>query len=193
MFREDSVELRPRSRADGRRNRELVLGVASRLFVENGPDVPFTEIAKKAGVGVGTVYRHFPTREELISAAYASELDAVCQAAAELLGQMPPAAALRAWMGRFIDYMTMKIGLTAAIQSVVAAGGNPYARSRERLDKALGALLAAMVATGEARPEVLADDVLMTLSGIAMAAGTPEQRDQAERMVDLLVAGIVVR
>jgi AcrR family transcriptional regulator len=187
------VEVRARSRADGRRNRELVLNVATQLFVENGPDVPFTEIAKKAGVGVGTVYRHFPTREELISAAYASELDAVCDAAGELLNQMPPAAALRAWMGRFIDYMTMKIGMSAAIRVVVAAGGNPYARSRERLDNALGALLAAAVADGSARPEVQADDVLLTLAGIAMAAGAPEQREQADRMVDLLIAGTVVR
>jgi AcrR family transcriptional regulator len=180
-------------RADGRRNRELVLRVASQLFVENGPDVPFTEIAKKAGVGVGTVYRHFPTREELISAAYASELDAVCAAAGELLDQMPPAAALRDWMGRFVDFMTVKIGMTAAIRVVVAAGGKPNVRGRERLDEALGALLAAAVADGSARPGVQADDVLVTLGGIAMAAGAPEQRDQAGRMVDLLIAGILVR
>ena len=187
------MEVRPRSRADGRRNRELVLSVASKLFVERGPDVPFTDIARQAGVGVGTVYRHFPTREELISAAYASELDAVCQAAGELLAQLPPVAALRKWMNRFIDYMTTKIGLTDAIRVVVSAGGNPYARSRERLDEALGALLAAAVAVGEARPEVEADDVLMTLSGIAMAANGSERPDQADRMVELLVAGILVR
>jgi AcrR family transcriptional regulator len=186
------VDVQPKSRADGRRNRELVLGVASQLFVERGPDVPFTEIARRAGVGVGTVYRHFPTREELITAAYASELDAVCEAAGELLAQMPPEAALRAWTSRFIDYMTTKIGLTEAIRVVVAAGGNTYARSRERLDEALGALLAAAVAAGSARPEVQADDVLMTLSGIAMAAGAPDQREQADRMVDLLIAGVLV-
>jgi AcrR family transcriptional regulator len=117
----DTARRRPRS--DGQRNRTRLLAAASKLFVERGPDAPFTEIAREAGVGVGTIYRHFPTREALIEAAYRSELDAVCDAAAELLGEMPPEAALRAWMDRFIDYMTTKIGLTEAIRAVVAAGG----------------------------------------------------------------------
>jgi AcrR family transcriptional regulator len=181
---------RRRPRADGERNRARLLSAALKLFVERGPDAPFTEIAREAGVGVGTIYRHFPTREALIEAAYRSELDAVCAAAAELLAEMPPEQALRIWMDRFIDYMTTKIGLTDAIRAVVAAGGNPFARSRERLDGALGALLAATAAVGSTRPEVDADDVVMSLSGIAMAAGAPEQREQASRMIDLLFQGM---
>ncbi|MFB7499071.1 TetR/AcrR family transcriptional regulator [Streptomyces sp. NPDC056161] len=177
-------------RADAQRNRARLLAAASELFVERGPDAPYIEIAKRAGVGVGTIYRHFPTREELIEAAYRSELDAVCAAADCLLRSLPPERALRAWMDRFIDYMTMKVGLGDAIRAVVAAGGNPFVHSRERLNAALAALLAATAAAGLTRPEVPADDVLMSLSGIAMAAGAPEQRKQAARMIDLLCRGL---
>jgi AcrR family transcriptional regulator len=177
-------------RADARRNRERLLASASRLFAERGPDVPYTEIAKDAGVGVGTIYRHFPTRESLIEAAYRSELDAVCDAAAELARTLGAGQALRAWMDRFVDYMTTKLGMSDAIRAVISAGGDPYAHSRERLDDALGKLLQAAAAAGQTRPDINADDVLMTLSGIAMAAGRPDQRTQAGRMLDLLFEGL---
>jgi len=177
-------------RSDARRNRERLLATASRLFAEHGPDVPFTEIARDAGVGVGTIYRHFPTREELIEAAYRSELDAVCDAAAELALALPAGHALRPWMDRFIDYMTTKIGMSEAIRAVISAGRDPYAHSRERLDAALGTLLEAAAEAGQTRPGINPDDVLMTLSGIAMAAGQPDQREQAGRMLDLLFEGL---
>jgi AcrR family transcriptional regulator len=177
-------------RADARRNRERLLASASRLFVERGPEVPYVEIAKDAGVGVGTIYRHFPTREALIEAAYRNELDAVCDAAAELLRVLPAEKALRTWMDRFIDYMTTKIGMGEAIRAVVSAGGNPYAHSRERLDTALDILVGATTEAGCTRTGINVDDVLMTLSGIAMAAGEPDQREQAGRMLDLLFEGL---
>lgn len=177
-------------RADARRNRERLLVSASRLFVERGPEVPFAEIAKDAGVGVGTIYRHFPTREALIEAAYRSELDAVCAAAPELLRTLPPERALRTWMDRFIDYMTTKIGMSEAIRAVISAGGDPYAQSRDRLDAALDVLVTATTEAGRTRAGVNVDDVLMTLSGIAMAASGPGQREQAGRMLDLLLDGL---
>jgi AcrR family transcriptional regulator len=177
-------------RADARRNRERLLASASRLFVERGPEVPYVEIAREAGVGVGTIYRHFPTREALIEAAYRSELDAVCDAAAELVRTLPAEKALRTWMDRFIDYMTTKIGMGEAIRAVVSAGGNPYAHSRERLDAALGILVGATTEARCTRTGINVDDVLMTLSGIAMAASKPDQRAQAGRMLDLLFEGL---
>jgi AcrR family transcriptional regulator len=173
------------------RNRTRLLAAATELFVERGPDVPYTEIAKAAKVGVGTIYRHFPTREELIEAAYRSELDAVCDAAGELLASHPPEEALRTWMDRFMDYMTTKLGLSDAIRAVLASGGNPFGQSREKLNVALGSLLDAAVAAGVTRPEVSADDLLMTLSGLAMAAGAPDQRDQLRRMVNLVFEGLL--
>ncbi|MEU0842022.1 helix-turn-helix domain-containing protein [Streptomyces sp. NPDC005962] len=182
-----------RARADGQRNRARLLEVALRLFVERGPDVPFTELAKEAGVGVGTVYRHFPAREDLIEAAYRSELDAVCAAAGELLDEVPPGDALRTWMDRFVDYMTTKIGLTEAIRAVVVAGGDPFAQSRDRLGEAIGALLAATAAAGVTRPEIGSDDVLVSLSGIAMVAGVLEDQAQVGRVLDLLYQGLRTR
>jgi AcrR family transcriptional regulator len=182
-----------RARADGQRNRARLLEVALRLFVERGPDVPFTELAKAAGVGVGTVYRHFPAREDLIEAAYRSELDAVCAAAGELLDEVPPSDALRTWMDRFVDYMTTKIGLTEAIRAVIAAGGDPFAQSRDRLGEAIGELLAATAAAGVTRPEIAPDDVLVSLSGIAMVAGVLEEPEQVDRVLDLLYQGLRTR
>jgi AcrR family transcriptional regulator len=177
-------------RSDARRNRERLLASASRLFVECGPEVSFVEIAKDAGVGVGTIYRHFPTREALIEAAYRSELDAVCDAAPELVRTLAPEQALRTWMDRFIDYMTTKIGMSEAIRAVISAGADPYAHSRERLDAALDVLIDATTEAGRTRSGINVDDVLMTLSGIAMAAGLPDQREQAGRMLDLLFEGL---
>jgi AcrR family transcriptional regulator len=177
-------------RADAQRNRERLLASASRLFVERGPDVPFTEIAKDAGVGVGTVYRHFPTRELLIEAAYRSELDAVCDSAADLVRELPAEQALRTWMDRFLDYMFTKIGMSAAIAAVVSAGGNPYAHSRDRLNAAFGLLIDAATEAGCTRDGINTDDVLMTLSGIAMATSGQDQRAQAGRMLDLLFEGM---
>ncbi|GAB3418744.1 TetR/AcrR family transcriptional regulator [Flindersiella endophytica] len=176
-------------RADALRNRVSLLAAASKLFVERGPDVSFVDIAKAAGVGVGTIYRHFPTREALIEAAYRSELDAVCEAAPELLGSLPPDRALRGWMDRFMDYVSTKVGMSEAIKAVVTAGGNPYAQSRERLGAAMEVLLSATAAAGATRPGIDPEDVLLTLSGIAMAAATAD-RERAGRMLDLLYEGL---
>jgi AcrR family transcriptional regulator len=181
-----SADERP-LRADARRNRERVLAAAARAFAGEGPAATIEAIAKDAGVGVGTVYRHFPTREALIEAAYRSELVAVCDAAPVLLDDYPPAEALRAWMDRFVDYMTTKIGMSDALRAVIAAGSNPYARSRDMLNDALGLFLTAGIADSSLRDDIPADDVLINLSGIALAAGAPDQRAQAGRLLDLLL------
>jgi hypothetical protein len=103
---------------------------------------------------------------------------------------LPAEKALRVWMDRFIDYMTTKIGMSEAIRAVISAGTDPYAHSRDRLDAALDVLIQATTEAGLTRSAINVDDVLMTLSGIAMAAGQPDQREQAGRMLDLLFAGL---
>jgi AcrR family transcriptional regulator len=148
--------------------------------------VTLDAIAKEAGVGIGTLYRHFPTRESLVEAAYRNELARLCDAAAELLQTMPPDQATRAWMDRFIDYMTTKRGMAEALRAVIASGGNPYAESRDRLVAALTMLLRAGAAEGSLRSDVEPADVLTSLSGLSLAAGEPAQRDQASRLLDLL-------
>ena len=171
-------------RADARRNRDRLLAVAVRAFSQDGPDVPLDAIAREAGVGIGTLYRHFPTREALVEAAYRTELDKLCDAAPALLRELPPDRALRAWMDRFVDYMTTKRGMAEALKAVIASGGNPYAVSRDRLLEAVGSLLAAGAATGVLRTDVEAADVLASLSGVSLAAA---ERTQAGRLLDLLL------
>jgi len=180
-------------RADARRNRELLLAAAVRAFSENGLDATLDAIAKDAGVGIGTLYRHFPTREALIEAAYRNELAVVCDAVPDLLASLPPAEATRVWMDKFIDYMTTKFGMADALRAVIASGGDPYAQSRDRLVTALEALLQATAAAGDIRTDVCADDVLIGLSGVALAAGQPSQREQANRLLDLLMDGLRYR
>jgi AcrR family transcriptional regulator len=175
-------------RADAQRNRDLLLSAAVEAFSECGPDATLDAIAKKAGVGIGTLYRHFPTREALIEAAYRNELAVVCDAAPELLATLPPAAATRVWMDRFIDYITRKIGMAGALRTVIAAGADPYAHSFELLTGAIQPLLEASAAAGEIRSDIAPGDVLISLSGVAMAARA--NREQAGRLLDLLMDGL---
>ncbi|WP_344744615.1 helix-turn-helix domain-containing protein, partial [Streptosporangium vulgare] len=172
-------------RADARRNRERLLEVAVRAFSQDGPDVTLDAIAKAAGVGIGTLYRHFPTREALIEEAYRSELNRLCDVVPDLLGAMPPDEATRAWMDRFVDYMTTKRGMADALRAVIASGGNPYAQSRDRLVEAIATLLEAGAAAGTVRSDVEPADVLASMGGVSLAAGEPAQRDQARRLLDL--------
>ncbi len=178
-------------RADAQRNRDQILAAAARAFSECGLEATLEGIAKDAGVGIGTLYRHFPTRELLIEAAYRNELAAVCAAAPDLLDKMTPVEALRAWMDRFVDYMTRKMGMADALRAAIASGANPYAQSFDLLFGAIKPLLDAGAAAGEIRSDVSADDVLVSLSGVALAAGS--KRDQADRLLDLLLDGLRYR
>ncbi|MCO1599005.1 TetR/AcrR family transcriptional regulator [Micromonospora sp. RHAY321] len=174
-------------RADAARNRERLLKAAVQAFSRPGPEVTLDAIAREAGVGIGTLYRHFPTREALVEAAYRNELGKLCDASRELLDRLPPDRALRGWMSRFIDYLTTKRGMSDALRLVIAAGTNPYAQSRDRLLEALGRLLDAGIAAGTLRADVETGDVLAGLSGISLASG---ERAQADRLLDLLMDGL---
>ncbi|MEU6218987.1 helix-turn-helix domain-containing protein [Streptomyces sp. NPDC047022] len=177
-------------RADARRNREKILTAAARVFAEEGLDAHLERVAKEAGVGSGTLYRNFPTRELLIEAAYRNELSRLCDAAPDLLAAMPPHEALRAWMGRFIDYATAKLGMADALRAVVDSGVNPYAQSRELIMTALTSLLDAATTAGTIRPDISAPDMFAALTGVALASGKPDQREQAERLLDLILDGL---
>jgi len=182
-------------RADAQRNRDRLLDAAVRAFSQDGRDakrldVTLDAIAKDAGVGIGTLYRHFPSRDALVEAAYRQELTRLCDAVPILLRSLPPDEATRAWMDRFIDYMTTKRYMAGALRAVIASGGNPYAESRDRLIAALTTLLDAGATAGSLRSDVEPNDVLVGLSGVSLAAGDPAQRGQAGRLLDLLVDGL---
>ncbi|WP_262703084.1 MULTISPECIES: TetR/AcrR family transcriptional regulator [Streptomyces] len=177
-------------RADAQRNREKILSAAVRVFAEEGLDAHLERIAKEAGVGTGTLYRNFPTRELLIEAAYRNELARLCAAAPELLAALPPREALRAWLARFMDYANAKLGMADALRGVVASGVNPYAQSHEMIQDALSRLMDAAVAVGVIRSDITATDMFAALTGIALASGKPEQREQADRLLDLTLDGL---
>lgn len=177
-------------RADAQRNRQRLLEVAVRAFSQGGPEVTLDAIAKDAGVGIGTLYRHFPTREALVEAAYRSELDKLCDAVPELIANLPAEDALRAWMDRFLEYMTTKRGMADALRQVIASGGNPYVHSLAKLSAAISALLDAGARAGTVRTDVDPVDVLASLSGVTLVASGPEQRGQAGRMLNLLMDGL---
>lgn len=174
-------------RADAQRNRARLLDVAV-VALADTPDVPLDAIARQAGVGIGTLYRHFPTREALIEEVYRTELARLCDAVPGLLAAGPPDRALRAWMDGFVDYTATKRGLADALKQVISAGGTPFAHSRERLVAAVGDLLAA--GSGVLRADIDPLDLLTALNGVCLATGGPGQREQAGRLLDLLLDGV---
>lgn len=175
-----------RTRSDALHNRERLLEVAARVFAEQGLDTAPAAIAQQAGVGVGTLYRHFPTREVLIDAAYRRQLTQVCEQAADLLTRHPAAEATRLWMAHFIQYATAKSGMSEALNAVIATGADPYADSRTLLTDAVATLLDSGARDGTLRTDIAPDDVLLLMGGIAYAVqqGTGEQ---ADRLVALLL------
>ncbi|MEO6087077.1 MAG: TetR/AcrR family transcriptional regulator [Umezawaea sp.] len=178
-------------RADARRNRDKILSTAVAMFARDGLDATLDRIAKEAGVGPATLYRNFPTREVLIEAAYRDQLGKLCEASGELLATLPPRQALRAWMGRFMDYVNAKIGMADALRALIDSGVNPYEHTRELLRDSVSVLLDAGVADGTLRSDVAAADVVAGLMGIAITSGKPPQPALAERLLDLLMDGLV--
>ncbi|MEU5431780.1 TetR/AcrR family transcriptional regulator [Streptomyces sp. NPDC020719] len=177
-------------RADARRNRERILEAAVRAFSEKGPDVAIDTIAKTAGVGSATLYRHFPTREALVEAAYRNELARVCDSAVKLLADNPPDRAIRLWMDDFIDYLAAKQGMADALRAAVASGADPFAETLDKLGTALTTLLRAGADAGLLRPDIDPFDVGFSLAGVALITSAPDQRERAGRLLDLLLDGL---
>ncbi|CAL9546344.1 hypothetical protein SUDANB95_04303 [Actinosynnema sp. ALI-1.44] len=176
-------------RADAQRNRDKLITVALEAFSADG-DVALETVAKRARVGIGTLYRHFPTREALVEAVYRGELAKLCDSVPVLLAELPPERAMRAWMDRFVEYMGTKQGMGDALKAVIASGADPFAESRRLLLDAVATLLDAVGGlSGHVRPM----DVLGTLGGVALAAVELADREQADRMLDLVLDGLRYR
>jgi AcrR family transcriptional regulator len=176
----------PRLRADARQNQERLLTVAAEALARDGSAASLKAIAQEAGVGIGTLYRRFPTREALVEAVYRSEVSRLCDAAPELLRELSPLEALRGWMERFTDFMAAKHAMADALK-VVLASEDDRMRTRFLLRDALALLLDAGVADGVVRAGLDPYDVLMGLGGMILIAEGP---DAARRLVDLLVDGV---
>lgn len=179
-------------RADKQKNLDLLLQTARDVFAVSGVDAPMREIAEKAGVGIGTIYRHFPQRAELIAAVFRHEVNACANAAPLLLGQHGPADALDRWMQRYVDFILAKRGLAAALHSGEAAFESLPAYFDSRFEPALQLLLDAAVAAGEVRPDAKPYDLLRAVAGLCMPSNKGDPAT-ARQLVALLVDGLRYR
>ena len=178
-------------RADARENREKLLRVASERFAAGGPDVPLEPIAREAGVGIGTLYRHFPTREALIEAVYRNEVDQLCSAADTLLADRAPADALAEWMTRFVAYAATKRGLSGALKSIAASDACLFASTRERIEPGDRQAARRRHPAGEIRPDVTVEDVFTSMNAIWTIDGDGDQwAARALRVLALLMDGL---
>ncbi len=176
-------------RADARRSRDALLAAAKTVFATSGVDAPIREIADKAGVGLGTLYRHFPRRSDLIAAVFRREIDACADIAPVLAQTHAPFEALAGWIRRYAAFVATKRGLARALHSGDPAFDSLPGYFDERLRPALRMLLNAASAAGVARDDVDADDLIGAVASLCMSAQSGEF-GQAERMVDLLIDGM---
>ncbi|WP_227983270.1 TetR/AcrR family transcriptional regulator [Nocardia spumae] len=184
------MSAQPSGRRDAQRNRRLLLDAALAAFTDEPDTISLEAIARSAGVGIGTLYRHFPSREALIEAVYRNELERLCDEAGPLLDTRPPAEALRTWLGRYADFVATKQGMAQALREVIASGAVTSAGTRERLGAAIASILAAGGTAGTLRGDIRPEDVTAAMAG-ATLAGT--DRAQTDRLLDLLVDGVRAR
>ncbi len=177
-------------RADAERNRARLLETAKAAFADKGPGASLDEIARTAGVGIGTLYRHFPTRDALIEAVYLNETQQLAEAARQLNESHSPLEALRAWMRMFVDYIANKRVLAETLGSLTGGTAAVTAKSGELLTTAMGLVFDRAVASGDIQLDIDPFDLLRALSGVANISAGPNADEAAKRLVDVLIAGL---
>ena len=177
-------------RADASRNRDALLWAATRAFASSEEEPSMRAIAREAGVGIATLYRHFPTRESLVDAVYHDQVERLTVGARELLEQLPPAEAMRRWMDLFGDWLMTKHGMIDTLLAMIESGEIALAQTRAELLDVITGILEAGRAAGDLRPDVTAEDIAASLIGIFTVAGKPGQRSQADRLLNLLMDGL---
>jgi AcrR family transcriptional regulator len=177
-------------RADASRNRDTLLAAATRAFASSEAEPSMRAIAREAGVGIATLYRHFPTRESLVDAVYHDQVGRLTLGARDLLEQVPPAEALRRWMDLFGDWLMTKHGMIDTLLAMIESGKIAHAQTRDELLDVITGMLDAGRAAGDLRADVTAEDIAASLIGIFTVVGKPEQQAQAARLLDLLMDGL---
>ncbi len=177
-------------RADSLRNREQLLAAGKAAFAADGADVPLEEIARRAGVGIGTLYRHFPDREALMAAVYRREVEQLAASADDLLAARRPVEALEAWLHLLVDYMSTKRVIAPALQPSSGEGGQAYAAAGPAITGAFQKLVAAASVAGEIRPETTPDDVYRGMVGVSYGYDQPGWEPSARRLIGIIVAGL---
>jgi AcrR family transcriptional regulator len=176
-------------RTDALRNRERILEVAKAAFTRQGANASLEEIAKRAGVGAGTLYRHFPTRDELIEGVYRNEVEKLAAAAGRFSETMSPIEALRAWMLLLVDYIAAKHIIAPALNSVVGGPSRLYEGSRTMIHGAIDELVKRAKRSGDLQRDLDAFDLLRALIGVSHVGSGADWQQSARRLVDILIAG----
>jgi|ERR1700733_1186809 len=176
-------------RADAERNRERILEVAKEAFTRWGANASLDDIAKQAGVGPGTLYRHFPTREELLKAVYRSEMEKLAGAAQKLAATMPPIEALRAWLLLFVDAVATKELIAPALNTLLGDHKKVFEASYAQMHEAIRSLVKRAIKSGLIREDLDPVDLLRALVGVSNVATSPDWQQSARRLVDILITG----
>lgn len=178
-------------RADGLRNRERLIDVAKLAFAEIGPNVSLEEIARRAEVGIGTLYRHFPTRDDIIAAVYRREVTQLADAATRLLETRPAGEALHEWLRLFVDYIATKKVIAPALASMTGGTSALYESSIDLMKGAIADLVEKAIAAGDIRPDVEPFDLVQALGSFAMGVSTsPGWETRTLRLIDILMDGL---
>jgi len=185
-------KLTRRPRADGERNRTRLIAAAKGAFAKDGSAVSLEQIAREAEVSIATLYRHFPTRDELISAVYQQEVTTLIEAADQLT-EREPVAALREWLMLFVEFLDTKHGMAAAMDTLIGGPEPLYSKTPHRLDAPVKALVAAGVSAGAFRDDIEPHDLLRALAGVAHVRPSKGWKRSAAHMVDLLLNGLQTR
>ncbi|MDF0515649.1 TetR/AcrR family transcriptional regulator [Bradyrhizobium yuanmingense] len=189
---DDHTDQTRKPRADAVRNRERVLEAAKLVFSAGGSEASLEAVAKRAGVGIGTLYRHFPTREALFEAVYRREVEQLSELAEQLKNAKDPVEALRRWLRSGVEFVATKKGMMAALALAVQSGSELHAFSFERLTKAIGSLLDRAVAAGEMRADISPEDLLRAFFGMCYVHDQPGWQATALRLLDVFVDGLRV-
>jgi AcrR family transcriptional regulator len=176
-------------RADAERNRDRVLEVAKEAFTRSGADASLDDIARQAGVGAGTLYRHFPSREALIEAVYRTEVEKLAAAERKFAEAMPPIEALRAWMLLFVDYIAAKKIIAPALNTLLGDPSKVFESSHNQVWGAVRTLVKRAIKSGDIRKDLDAIDLLRALIGVSNVASSPDWQQSARRLVDILITG----
>lgn len=190
---QESEKATRKPRADSLRNREKLLAAAHDVFSAGGPDASLEKVAKTAGVGIGTLYRHFPTREAMFQAVYKHEVDQLVELAARLAGEKPPFEALRQWLHAQIGMVATKKGMLAALTPAAGSSDALYADSSARMLAAIGSLMAAAIEAGEIRDDLAPEDVMRALLGMCYTREQAGWQDKVIRLMDVFLDGLRIR
>jgi AcrR family transcriptional regulator len=190
MGEEDRPDPTRPVRADARRNRARLIEVAKAMFREGGAETSLEAVARAAGVGIGTLYRHFPTRDALIEAVYLTEMRNLAEAAPRFSATLPPVEALRAWLRLFVDHIATKQVMAPVLASMVGGPSEACTNSGARVKAAIGSLVDRAVASGDIRLDIDPLDLLRALAGVAGISSVPGWEESAKRLVDILIAGV---